>query len=479
MRVLAVTVMVQLVVAVAAAQPPPRLTILVESHAGSRPAPAEEYVAAVAEGLGSPRPLAGAELEEATAARVSRYAGTADYPLLNEVRSTVIDAQEDLARARFTQAVARMDRLRSLVVQQAAAVGADPRVRKALFLGTLALLKSLARLQRQGEAESLAVEIARSFPDFVVTEREHGTEVFEFISRVRRQNWPRAVFPITIETSPPGAAVFLNERFVGTSPVKVPDALPGRYRVMARAGAHQSRIHLADVVEAAVEVRIDLPFDHALGHHGFVFADEAERTRHGASYALRLARALGAAEVITVGMSGAPERPLWTGTVYNVDTGGVLRSASVSLAPLAPPRTLLVSLGRFLRAGQPITEGIIVQQARPIVGPAGPVDRPAGSVALKVLGYLALAGGAALAGYGSYLLYLNGRGTCTLQPGQLRCPETHRTLASGASVLAVGGALIATGITLLVLDAKRSRLQVGMAPPLGRGPALVWLQGGF
>jgi hypothetical protein len=480
MRCLAVS-LVLLTGAAALAQGGPPSTILVESHAAPRPPQADEFLEAVLEGLGGPRPMHGAELHEIVSERLSRFAGMVDYPLISDVRAAVIDAQEDVAHARFAEAVARVERLRTLVAQQAAAVAADPSVRKALFIGTLALLKSLVRLRRQGEAESLAVELARSFPDFHVTEREHGPEVAEFLARVRQQNWPRATHSITIETNPPGAAVFLNERFVGTSPVRVPNALPGRYRVMARAGAQQSRVHTVDVVEDSVNVRIDLAFDHALGGQGFVFANDAERTRREPAYVLRLARAVGVGEVVTVGLKGSPERPLWAATVYNVDTGGVLRSAAVALSPLAAPRALLVSLGRFLRAGR-ATEGIIVQLDQgPAVGasPARDAGTRGGGVLLRVLAGVSLAAGAALVGTGGYFVDLDGKGACTLQPGQLRCPSVHRTLAGGAAMLATGGALLVAGTTLLVLDLRRSRLRVGLAPGGGGTPTLAWLAGAF
>jgi ferredoxin len=74
---------------------------------------------------------------------------------------------------------------------------------------------------------------------------------------------------------------------------------------------------------------------------------------------------------------------LWVATLYNVETGGVLRSAAVALAPVAPPRELLVSLGRFLRAGGP-AEGLIVNREAPAgAAPAGPAEPEANRAGVR------------------------------------------------------------------------------------------------
>ena len=472
---LAATVLVACTSAVAGAQ---STTVLCESHARERPARADEYLEAMQEGLGTDVPIRGPALEALSADKISRSAGSGDRALVGVVRNQVYDVQDAFATARFADAVARMEWLRALLLGRAAAVAGNPPLRALLFEGTVVMLKALLRLGRQGDAESLAIELYRSFPDMAVTERDHGPQVAEFASLVRRQSLPRARFVLHVGTSPGGAAVFLNERYVGNSPVHVPDVMPGRYRVMARAGEVQGRVHTVTVLEDSVDLRIDLAFDQALGPWGFLFTDDGDRARREPSYALRLARALGAREVIAVGLGGHADRPLWIATVYNVESGGVLRSAAVALAPASPSRPLLVSLGRFLRGGE-AAEGLIVKQDRSGAGPLSAMEagERRGRGGRRVWAYVGLAGAAALIAAGSYLLYLDGRGTCDLQPGQERCPENHKTLAEGVGLLVGGGVLAAAAGALLYLDLRRARVGVAVGP---RGAAgLAWVRGTF
>jgi hypothetical protein len=477
MRRLSVGLAVELWVGVVLAQPAPR-AVLCESHAGARPAQADEWLAALAEGLDAPAPLAGATLDQMIAARLSRPAGVADYPLEKLVRDEARDGQREVVQARFAAAALRIERLRALAEQHAATVAANPRIRKSLFEGALAMVKALVRLRRQSDAESLALDIARSFPDYPVTERDCGPEVAQFLAEVRRR--PRPTYAIQIETTPAAAAVFLNERYVGTSPVRIQDALPGRYRVMARAGEAQSRVHAVTVHEESAEVRIDLAFDRALDAAGFRFLDEAERARREPAYAARLARAVGAAEVIAVGLGGLADRPLWIATSYDVESGGVRRAAAVALAPGRPPRARFVALGRFLRAGTP-AEGLMVMRAPP--APAG--GAPLGSLdvearaptSLRPWAYAGLGVGLALAAVGGYFLYLDGRPDCDLGGGQLQCPSSHRTLLAGATMVG-GGAALAVGATALwLIDAHRARVRLGAT--VGPGGTAVWAVGSF
>jgi hypothetical protein len=454
------------------------LVILVESHAGARPGRADEYLQAVAAGLGDPAPLGGAKLDALVGERLSGPAGELGYPLLPLVRGQVVEVQEEVTRARFGEAVGRMERLLREVQQHAAAVAADPRIRRVLFEGRLAQLKGLLRLRRQGEAEGVAIELGRSFPDFAVVERDHGPEVTQFVAQVRRQSWPRGRATLAVATSPPGASVFLNERYVGLSPVRLPDVLPGSYRVMARLGETQGRVHAVSVLEESVDVRVDLGFDQALGAGGFAFESDADRLRREPVYALKLARALGAAQVITVGLAGTPERPQLAAAVYNVASGNVLRQAAVALGPSPPPHALVVALGRFLRGGAP-TDGIIVQSAAltvraaglpPLPGPDAAARPGRGLLALAVVGY-ALAAGAA--GSGGYLLSLDGKGSC----GESRCPNTYHTLGGGIGMIAGAVVLAGAATWLVVLDHRRLRARVA-ALPLTRG-SLLGLAGEF
>lgn len=438
------------------------LSVLCESHAGSRPAGADGYLEGVRAGLEDPDVVAGPALDALIAEHHSRPAGDPAFPLFRLVRGQALEAREEAVAGLFRQAVERMQRLHAIVAQQPAALAVSPHVRRPLFEGTLAQLKGLVRLRRQGEAESLALELGRRYPDFPVTERDHGPEVAQFVTQVRRQSRVDPAYGLVVETNPPGAAVFVDERHAGTSPLHLQGLEPGRYRVMARLGERYSRVHTAAVLEGAAFVRIDLDLDQALAAGGFQFASEAERERREASYAVRLGRMLGAAQVITVGLTGSPERPQWGATVYSPATGAVLRSAAVALAPTPPPRALLVKLGRFLRGAGP-ADGLIVQQAGAgLVRGAGDPANPEGAPhhALRRWAYLALVlGGASLAA-GAVLLARS----CTPAEEARRCPYLQVNRPAGIALVAGGGGLATAGGVLWLLDSRRERARVALGP---------------
>jgi hypothetical protein len=64
------------------------------------------------------------------------------------------------------------------------------------------------------------------------------------------------------------------------------------------------------------------------------------------------------------------------------------------------------------------------------------------------LGLVAVAVGGALWG-------LDGQGTCSLTGGAMECPKVYNTLATGAPLVGVGGALVITSLVMFGLDARR------------------------
>jgi hypothetical protein len=83
---------------------------------------------------------------------------------------------------------------------------------------------------------------------------------------------------------------------------------------------------------------------------------------------------------------------------------------------------------------------------------AAPVPSGERSSVLKPLKWAALSTGVVALGVGIGLVVLDGRGTCSTMTGQRQCPEVYDTRTGGIVALAAGGALVATGIVLFVLD---------------------------
>jgi tetratricopeptide (TPR) repeat protein len=73
--------------------------------------------------------------------------------------------------------------------------------------------------------------------------------------------------------------------------------------------------------------------------------------------------------------------------------------------------------------------------------------------------------GAAGIGVGAYDLAINGKGTCSLAAGQLRCPSHYDTLGLGGAFVGIGAAAALSGVVLLIIDARhRRRLHAGVLP---------------
>lgn len=63
--------------------------------------------------------------------------------------------------------------------------------------------------------------------------------------------------------------------------------------------------------------------------------------------------------------------------------------------------------------------------------------------------------GAAGIASGAAMLAVNGHGTCSLAPGQVRCPQVYDTTAEGGALLGVGLAGAIAGAVLIALEEKR------------------------
>lgn len=107
-----------------------------------------------------------------------------------------------------------------------------------------------------------------------------------------------------------------------------------------------------------------------------------------------------------------------------------------------------------------------IASAPPAPAPVPPprVEKPKHTWWMVGLGAGLLAVGAAGIGTGAGALAVNGHGTCSLAPGQLRCPQVYNTGAEGGALLGVGLAAAIGGAVLIALEEKRyhSALHAGL-----------------
>ena len=103
--------------------------------------------------------------------------------------------------------------------------------------------------------------------------------------------------------------------------------------------------------------------------------------------------------------------------------------------------------------------------------PAAETHQPLRSRTMTWIGVAALATGAAAVGAGSALLAINGHGTCQLAAPEEVCPKIYNTVAGGAVLVALGGAALATGAALVIVNERARkndlRTSLWLAPTIG------------
>lgn len=448
--------------------------LLIETRVGERPVEMDVYLHHVAKARGERPLLHGAQLAARIATAVGSVPRDATDDEAQALTRTVSAGHDSFMQGDFGQAIRTLEKVAADLASRDALLGRDRRARLALERARLMLCHAYLRTGRPRDAAVVMAEAIRAAPGKEPSLRTYSPELVSFYRRVRSDLDGQQRGTLRLLTRPEGATVFLGGEHVGRTPVRVPDLFPGRYRVVAQGPGSQGRVHEVAVASGEQELVIDLELEAALGTEErpvLTYPDADTRARFEAAHAAALGRALGAREVVLVGVGTQQERPALIGAVVSVDTARILRAGFVVLEPASPDRGVLDSFGRFLRVGAP-GPGVVVQVASPTGG--GSEAKPPGR-SLTWLRWAGLAVGLAAVGTGAGLLAVDGRPTCGGPPG-VNCQKHLETTVPGALLVAAGGALALTaGVAFLLRWGERPRLAVA---PLSGG-ALLSFAGGF
>jgi len=453
------------VIAASIARADTRRPILLESHVGPPPKDARYFIDYMVRTMGADAPLAGEELRRRIENSLSRTAGSPERP--KNIRHLVEDGRRLFIEGEFLSAVAQLEQAHETLMSKVALVASDQTLRDALHKALLVTAHSYLRLKQPDRATELVSQVIRSYPDRDLSMVQYSPELVGFYKKVRREldRQPRGTLMVT--TRPEKCLVFLNERFVGLSPVKAVDLYPGRYRVFVQRPREPGRIHLANVNGGDHQITIDFELDRLLKTEPFVglsFKSRQAQTQGEPRYAAALARALDAPMAIVLGFRRYRGRRVIEGTAISADTG-VIRSGMVALEPAAPSPDTLKALGLFLVSGKPGI-GIIVGDGPGGAPPAGaPDDSGGGFFSAKVFKWITLGIAVAGLGAGIALIAIDGRGNCDVAQGGL-CPESYQTMTPGIILTVAGGAAAVGSGVLFYLDARGSK-KVGVLPWLG------------
>lgn len=437
--------------------------IVVESYVGQRPEGARDLLAPVIAALAKRGAVGGAALAEVIESSHSEPAALVTAEHLTTAQRLVEQAEKLIAHNRHAEAVRILPPAVDVYRAQAAAVAGDPELRDLAYRALVALATAHAEVGNADQARETVAELLRAFPD-----RPPAGPLAELSKQVTAQL--AATATLVVDADQASADLFVDERKVGTGHANV-TLPPGTYRVLARSGDAAGRVHTVTVkAGATATVHIDWALESSLvtdgDFVGFVFPTDAERTERGGDLARRLARALGASRVVLLGLHGDAGARHVTAAALSVDSGKLLLAASIPAEPIAELPQRATALADYL-AGQPARDGV-----EPIgeVEGAGKatVDIPKdpGERARTRRYYLGGAiTGVAMIATGAVLVWLDGNGNCSKDPGQVQCPQVYDTGLAGWISVGAGTALTAV-TTYLWYRARPSRdsRALGLAP---------------
>ena len=284
--------------------------------------------------------------------------------------------------------------------------------------------------------------------------------------------------------------MFVNERFVGMSPVRVPELYPGRYRVYVQRPREPGRVHLVKMSGRDNKLQIDFGLDSTLVTRpwvGFRFDSPGTLKVLEARYAAVVGRSVNSPSVLVLGIHKHKGVRALVGTLVSSSTGEVLRLARLALEPVAPTDEQVSALGQLLVSGK---NSPILKDASPprpahsqpsavIVAPpdsddglpiiAHPEDHdpldvrssPQGVVKWVALGVslVTIAGGITL-------LAMDAQPVSCGLPEDVLCPERYATLSPGAILTAAGGSVAVVAAVLFYHDHQRiSRASAAVVAP--------------
>lgn len=446
--------------------------IVLESYTGQRPADANRLLGPVLEELSARGFVAGDGVARQIDGQASRPAQTGAGLPADFAAQVDRGFKAGVVAGNFNDAIKILSPLVQTAHDNTGAFVKNPSLRAPLSKALIGLAIAQMRTGDPSTAKGTFGELARAFPETVVSRGTYGPDAATMFEEVKRDlaNAPKG--KLTVNAADSGAVVFVDEVFSGTSTTELAQ---GDYRVSVMLNGQPSRSHLVKINPGAeTTLAIDAHLDQALhteGWTGFSFANDADRDAHEGAYASQLAVSLHASAVAVVGIEDVKGRPAIVGSLVSLSTGREIRRASVAIDP-DPSTNLLKALARYL-AGEEAASGIEVQQ---IEAPS-PEEAKGGATTAVVPhhdhgeptqggrwgGWKWITGGIAVGGLatGAVLLGIDGR--CSDSPPQGLC-NVYDTKNTGFIAIGVGAGFAAISIYLFATQPKAPSKTAFFAP---------------
>lgn len=441
--------------------------MLIESHFGPKSEDAQYYIDYMMRAFGDQRRLLhGAALLNKIAMNVSSSPGPRSDD--KKLRAQIDDGRRNFYQGEFETAVKILEDGRRQLLERIAMMSIDQSLREMMHRDLLFLAHSYFRLKKMERAREIVQEAIRSFPDRDLSLRQYAPELVQFYTEVRRAMDQNRHGDLSVTTSPPGCMVFLNERFVGLSPMRFTDLYEGHYRVYIQHQETSGRVHQIHLGPKAQSIEINFAFDRALStdHESarLRFEDNSSRRLNEVPYAAQIGRSLNAPAVMLIGFNRQSGRRALEGKVLTPANSKVFRSGLIYLEPNMPSPETLKAFSHFLLDGAN-GEGVVIYQNNPPIETLPPSlttskANPAvagnelpnekkndGFFTKRTWRWITLGLAVASLSTAGALLYLDGRGDCGNDDGQ-RCPTKYSTATPGWTFLGIGASAGATTIFL-------------------------------
>ena len=422
--------------------------ILLVSRVGHVKPEEQQIIAKLIAALAASTPAHGSALGLRINEKIS---SPADNPKKTHALAHAIDqGREFFIEGAYDKAIAILKPAISALGRHDALLATDGQLRRPLQKGLLFLAHAYLRKKQNDDAIATMTEAIRFFPNTHPLLARYGPDLVKLFGQVNNDLRAKPRATLTLRSKIPGCSVFLNGRYIGVTPTKARDLLPGRYRVYMQRPNAPGRVHLTDVSGTDREVLINHALDAAIVTQdpvGLRYASTSKRRPQEHAHAIAIARALNATKVTLVGFVRHLGRRVIQGQILGATTGRILRSGLIAVEP-SPSEKEIKELASFLLSGK-TGEGVILGPAKE-TPPKAPGDRPS-FMSMSVWRWITLGLGIALTGAGIPLLAINGTGSCA----ESRCPDTYHTLAPGIILTAVGGGALVTSAIFFILEARR------------------------
>lgn len=454
--------------------------LVIESYAGSRPDDAPRVMKVVrTEFRALGYVVEPSEVSARISDALSHVAGPMSADDVERARRSVDDGYAKYLAGEFAGAVDLLRPALDRLTANPASLAQEPSLRDVEHKALVGLALAHKRLGHADEAARYMAELVRSFPDKDISRAVYGPEAVDLYRGVKAELERQGMGTLRVEVDDAEVVVFVNERYDAVSGA-ARQVLPGTYRVYTQKGTTPGRMRTIEVAsgrEAQVFVswRFDLALRTGPEFVGFVFGSADERQKYEATYAIAVARALGAPRVVTLTIDTYQGRRALIGQVLPIDGGRPSRMAVLALEPVDPGDEQVRGLARFLAGGQAMPGLILPPESQ------GRADVPAPWYADR-WGWAIAGGGLVAAGVGvGYLISASiveadADGADEVDaPGLYEKAEEERTI--GTVVTIVGAVGLAVGVTKLVLQDAGPRARPRAEVAFGLG--WIGLRGSF